>query len=467
MGGLFGVVSENDCVYDLFFGTDYHSHLGTRRGGLSVLNGSNFQRVIHNIENSPFRTKFERDITEMSGRSGIGCISDSDPQPLNVRSAHGNFSIATVGRINNKPELVSNLIADRNTHFLEMSDGEINSTELVAALISQCDSVDEGIKYAQSLIDGSISLLLLTQDGIIAARDRYGRTPLIIAVKDGAYCASFESSAYINLGYHIHRELGPGEIVRITQEGCETLSPPGEDMKICAFLWVYYGYPSSVYEGVNVESMRYNCGRLMSVNDSLDADNVSGVPDSGAAYAIGYANNSHIPFARPLVKYTPTWPRSFTPPNQDMRSLIAKMKLIPIDGLIRNHRMVLIDDSIVRGTQLGEMAEFLHASGACEVHVRTACPPTLYSCKYLNFTRSVSYMDLIARRVIAELEDGNPDGHIEQYADDTSGHYDAMIERIREKLDFTTLKYNKLSCMLDSVGIGKCKLCTYCWTGRE
>ena len=397
MGGFFGVASKTDCVFDLFFGTDYHSHLGTKRGGMAVCGEDGFQRAIHNIENAPFRTKFERDVDEMKGPLGIGCISDTEPQPLIVRSHLGNFAITTVGRINNMEALVREAFDAGTTHFLEMSGGSINPTELTAALINRKDSIPEGIRYAQSRIDGSMSMLVLTQTGIYAARDRLGRTPVILGKKEGATCASFESSAYLNLGYEPYRELGPGEVDFITPEGAEVVLPALQEMKICTFLWVYYGYPSSSYEGMNVEQMRCNCGAMLARRDHTQADTVAGVPDSGTAHAVGYANQSGIPFSRPFIKYTPTWPRSFMPQKQSQRNLIARMKLIPIDALIHGKRLVMIDDSLVRGTQMRETTEFLYHSGAKEVHIRLACPPILYGCKYLNFSRSSSEYDLIAR----------------------------------------------------------------------
>jgi len=469
MGGFFGVASKNDCLFDLFFGTDYHSHLGTRRGGMAVYGKNGFDRAIHNIENSPFRTKFDKDMREMKGNLGIGCISDYEPQPLIVRSHHGTYAITTVGKINNTDEITQTIFKNGNTHFLEMSGGDINPTELVASIINQKENLIDGIRYAQELIDGSMTLMILTPKGIYAARDRMGRTPVIIGKKEDAYCISFESFAYLNLGYEDERELGPGEIAVITPEGVKTLAAPGKDMKICTFLWIYYGYPSSSYEGVNVEQMRYNCGEKMAKRDNVKPDIVAGVPDSGTAHAVGYANESGIPFSRPFVKYTPTWPRSFMPTIQDKRNLIAKMKLIPIHRLIKGKSLLLIDDSIVRGTQLRETTEFLYQSGAKEVHIRPACPPLVYGCKYLNFSRSSSDMDLITRKVIARLEgtDEVSKEVLQEYADPNSAKYDAMVEEIRKELNFTSLKYNRLDDMLDSVGIDPCKLCTYCWNGEE
>lgn len=467
MGGFFGVASKNDCVFDLFFGTDYHSHLGTKRGGMAVYGANGFQRAIHNIENSPFRTKFERDVEEMKGNLGIGCISDSEPQPLMVRSHLGNFAITTVGRINNVDELVKRAFTEGTTHFLEMSGGDINPTELTAALINRKDSIPEGIRYAQSMIDGSMSMLILTSEGLYAARDKVGRTPVAIGKKNGAYCASFESFAYLNLGYAHCKELGPGEVDFVTPESVEVLVPPSEEMKICTFLWVYYGYPASSYEGVGVEQMRYRCGDMLAARDNASVDSVAGVPDSGIAHAIGYSTRSGIPFSRPFIKYTPTWPRSFMPQKQKQRNLIAHMKLIPVAELIRGKRLVLIDDSIVRGTQLRETTEFLYRSGAKELHIRLACPPILYGCRYLNFSRSTSEMDLIARRVIAGLQEGDAYRNIDAYADPNSAEYAAMVEGIRSELKFTTLRYHRLDDMIASTGISPCKLCTYCWNGKK
>lgn len=472
MGGFFGTASKEDCVFDLFFGTDYHSHLGTRRAGMAVYNQEEgFNRAIHNIENSPFRTKFDKDVSLMHGRLGIGCISDYEPQPLIVRSHHGAYAIVTVGKINNVDQLLDSLFTSGLSHFMEMSGGDINATELVAALINQKANLIEGIQYAQEMIDGSMTLLLLTPRGLIAARDKLGRTPVSIGKKDGAYCCSFESFAYLNLGYTMDRELGPGEIAAITPEGVQTLASPGQEMKICTFLWVYYGYPTSSYEGVNVEEMRYRCGAILASRDNFTAetapDNVAGVPDSGTAHAVGYANASGIPFSRPFIKYTPTWPRSFMPTMQSQRNLIAHMKLIPVHGLIEGRSLLLIDDSIVRGTQLRETTDFLYRSGAKEVHVRPACPPPLFGCKYLNFSRSVSLDDLISRRVIAELEGTNQPDNLDRYSDPETEEYQTMVDIIGKKLNFTSLRYHRLDDMVKSVGIDKCKLCTYCWNGKE
>ena len=465
MSGFFGVASKKDCVFDLFFGTDYHSHLGTRRGGMAVYGKDGFNRAIHNIENAPFRTKFERDFETMHGTLGIGCISDSEPQPLLVRSHLGNFAIATVGRINNTDELVKQAFDGGTTHFLEMSGGSINATELTAALINRGSTIAEGIRYAQSLIDGSMSILLLTPDGIYAARDAKGRTPVVIGRKADARCVAFESFSYLNLGYERVRELGPGEIAFVTADGDETVSPPLGETRICTFLWVYYGYPASSYEGLSVEQMRYNCGDMLARRDNTPADSVAGLPDSGTAHAIGYANRSHIPLARPFVKYTPTWPRSFMPQNQSRRDLIAHMKLIPIDDMIRGKRLILIDDSLVRGTQMRGTADFLYRNGAKEVHIRLSCPPLLFGCPYLNFSRSTSEMELIARRKIAELE--GPKADLSPYLDPDSAQYAAMVDAIRGELGFTSLKYHRLDDMLESTGLPHCKCCTYCWNGKK
>lgn len=467
MGGFFGVASKSDCVFDLFFGTDYHSHLGTKRGGMAVYGENGFDRAIHNIQNSPFRTKFERDVDEMRGNLGIGCISDTEPQPLIVRSHLGNFAITTVGRINNVEELVKKSFTEGTTHFLEMSGGDINATELCAALINRKDSIVEGIRYAQELIEGSMSMLILTSEGLYAARDRLGRTPVIIGKKEGAYCASFESFAFLNLGYEMEKELGPGEVVFLTPDSVLTVAAPLEKMKICTFLWAYYGYPPSVYEGVSVEQMRYRCGDWLAFRDEgLEADSVAGVPDSGLAHAIGYANRSGIPFSRPFIKYTPTWPRSFMPQKQSQREMIARMKLIPVDALIRGKRLVLIDDSIVRGTQLKETTEFLYHSGAKEVHVRTGCPPILFGCKYLNFSSSKSEMDLIARRMIKRLE-GDCYAKLDRYSDPNTPEYAAMVEEVRKEMHFTTLKYLRLDDIIAATGLPADRLCTYCWDGKE
>lgn len=468
MGGFFGVASKEDCVFDVFFGTDYHSHLGTRRAGMVVYSREKgFDRAIHNIENAPFRTKFDKDFNEMEGNIGIGSISDFEPQPLMVRSHHGTYAIATVGRINNAEKLTEELLSKGHAHFLEMSGGDVNATELVAYLVDQKDNLVEGIRYAQESIEGSMTLLIMTPKGIYAARDLHGRTPVSVGKKEGAWCVSFESFAYLNLGYEFQRELGPGEIAVVTPEGVHTLVAPGKKMKICTFLWVYYGYPTSSYEGINVEKMRYNCGALLAERDDVKPDTVAGVPDSGTAHAIGYANKSGIPFSRPFVKYTPTWPRSFMPTIQTQRNLIAKMKLIPVKELIKGKSLLMIDDSIVRGTQMRETTEFLYHSGAKEVHIRPACPPLMYGCKYLNFSRSKSEMDLIARRVLKEMEQEGREIDLKAYVDPDTAEYKEMVERIGKQLNFTTLRYHRLDDMIASVGIDREKLCTYCWDGQE
>ena len=469
MGGIFGVASKSSCILDLFFGIDYHSHLGTRRGGMAVYDKKRgFDRVIHNIENAPFRTKFDGDIGEMEGNLGIGCISDMDPQPLLIQSHLGSYAITAVGKISNEQELVKEAYEKGHIHFLEMSGGKINATELVAAIINQKESIVDGLLYAQERIKGSMSILILTPEGIYISRDRLGRTPAMIGKKEGAYCVSFESFAYINLGYKDCHELGPGEIVFMTPDGFEILSKPREEMKICSFLWVYYGYPTSTYEGVNVEAMRYACGKMLAKRDHSDADLVAGIPDSGIAHAVGYANESGVPFARPFIKYTPTWPRSFMPQNQSQRNLIAKMKLIPVDTLIRDKSLLLIDDSIVRGTQLGETTEFLYQSGAREVHIRPACPPLLFGCKYLNFSRSNSDLDLITRRIIREREGDNVSPELlADYANPDSQNYKEMVEEIRRRLNFTSLKFHRLDDLIESIGLPRERLCTYCWDGKE
>lgn len=468
MGGFFGVASKKDCVFDLFFGTDYHSHLGTRRAGMAVYNKeTGFERAIHNIENAPFRTKFDKDVNEMQGNLGIGCISDYEPQPLLVRSHHGTYAIMTVGKINNMDVIVKELFASGHSHFLEMSGGDINATELVAAVINQKENLIEGLQYVQEVVEGSMTVVLLTSKGIYASRDKLGRTPVVVGKKEDAYCISFESFAYLNLGYVDEKELGPGEIVIVTPETVQTLSAPGTEMKICTFLWVYYGYPSSSYEGISVEKMRYNCGALLARRDDVKPDNVAGVPDSGVAHAIGYSNESGIPFSRPFIKYTPTWPRSFMPTIQSQRNMIAKMKLIPVHDLIQDKSLLLIDDSIVRGTQLRETTEFLYQSGAKEVHIRTACPPLLYGCKYLNFSRSSSEMELITRRTIKEMTGNVENVNLSAYSNPDSAEYQEMVKRIGVQLNFTSLRFHRLDDMIESVGIDRCKLCTYCWDGKE
>ena len=471
MGGFCGVATKSDCVFDLFFGTDYHSHLGTRRAGMIVYGEKGFNRAIHNIESSPFRTKFEKDVNSMRGNLGIGVISDYEPQPLLIRSHHGPYALTTVGKINNITELADEIVSNSGAHFMEMSGGMINATELVAALINQQDNLIDGIRYAQDRIDGSLSLMLMTPKGVYVARDKWGRTPIFIGKKEDGYIATSESFAFLNLGYKDYRTVGPGEIDILTPEGVTMLVKPGSKMKICTFLWVYYGYPTSEYEGVSVETMRYKCGEHMARRDGLtieDADLVAGVPDSGTPHAVGYANESGIPFKRPFIKYTPTWPRSFMPTIQSKRDMIARMKLIPITELIEDQRLVLIDDSIVRGTQLHNKTEFLKESGAAQVHVRSACPPIMFGCKYLNFSRSTSELELIARRMVRKVEGENVDRAIlDQYADPTTDRYAHMLDMIRDQLNFDSLSYNRLDDMIDSVGIDPDKLCTYCWNGVE
>jgi amidophosphoribosyltransferase len=517
MGGFFGVAAKEDCVFDLFFGTDYHSHLGTRRGGMAVYSREKgYDRAIHNIENTPFRTKFADEMAQMQGTVGIGCISDYEPQPLIIRSHHGTYALTTVGKINNADAIVAQIFKDGRSHFLELSGGGINTTELVAALINQRDSIAEGIHHAQEVIEGSMTIAVMTPEGIYAARDLWGRTPVSLGRKEGANCLSFESFAYLNLGFGMERELGPGEIVFITPEAIETLAAPRQEMRICTFLWVYYGYPPSGYENVGVEEMRYRSGKALALRDDVRADAVVGVPDSGIGHAIGYSNASGLPLSRPLVKYTPTWTRSFMPTMQAQRDLIAKMKMIPARELISGKKLLIIDDSIVRGTQLGDTSSFLKQMGAKEIHVRPACPPLMYGCKYLNFSRSSTEMELIARRVVHEMEgesyvnqkggagadlasyvnregaggldlasyvnreggggagslsyvnrEGGREVDIMSYVNPDSEKYRAMVDRIGQRLQFDSLKYQRLDDMVTAVGLPEEKLCTYCWNGRE
>ena len=467
MGGFFGVVGKSDCVFDLFYGVDYHSHLGTRRAGLAVLNDGRITKAIHKIENSPFRTKFEKEAMEMKGKMGIGCISDFDSQPLVVRSNHGTYAITCVGKINNSKELEERFLTN-NEHFLETSTGDINSTELIASIINQKKNLIEGLQYVQEVIEGSMTVILLNEKGIYCSRDKYGRTPVVIGKKDDAYCVSFESFAFINLGYTAYKNLGPGEIAVINADtGLRTLVEPGNKMRICTFLWIYYGYPSTVYEGLTVEKLRCKCGEFIAKRDNVKPDSVAGVPESGLGAAIGYSNASGIPFQRPFVKYTPTWPRSFMPTIQTKRNLIAHMKLIPIHDLIDGKKLLLIDDSIVRGTQMRETTEFLYKSGAAEVHVRSSCPPILYGCKYLNFSASTSEMELIARRAIMELEGNVEPETIKKYLNPDSKEYANMVECIRKKLNFTSLRYMRLDDLKEAVEMDPEKICTYCWDGRE
>ena len=473
MGGFFGAISRRDAVLDVFFGTDYHSHLGTRRAGMVMYDSKDgFQRQIHNIENSPFRSKFENDLADFHGQSGIGCISDTDPQPLLVRSHLGLYAITTVGIISNADKLIETYFSQRGHQFMAMSSGAVNATELVAGLINQKDSLVEGIRHAQEVIEGSATILILTRDGIIAARDRLGRLPVLVGKNEDGCCVSFESFAYHKLGYDDEHELGPREIVRITADGWETLSPPGEEMRICAFLWTYYGYPNSNYEGKNVELMRYRNGELIARAEAErgtmpDVDYVAGVPDSGLPHAIGYANYSHKPFARPFVKYTPTWPRSFMPANQQVRNQVAKMKQIPVPELIQGKKLLFVDDSIVRGTQLQETIDFLYESGAKEVHMRSACPPIMYGCKFLNFSRSNSDMELIARRTVQELEGDEGQKHLDEYADASTERGQCLLHSICDKLGFSSLGYQSLDNLLEAIGIDRSKVCTYCWNGKE
>ena len=473
MGGFFGAVSKRDCVLDIFFGVDYHSHLGIRRGGMAIYDPTvGFQRQIHNIENSPFRTKFERDLADFHGCSGIGCISDSDPQPLLVRSHLGFYAIATVGIINNAEQLVETYFSEPGYQFMAQSSGRINATELTAAIINQKDSLIDGIRYAQEMIDGSSTILLLCEDGIIVARDRLGRLPVLVGQNDDGCCVSFESFAYQKLGYQTVYELGPREIVKITAEGVQSLAPPADKMRICAFLWTYYGYPNSDYEGVNVELMRYRNGEIMARDEVLQGrlpkvDYVAGVPDSGIPHAIGFANRSSKPFARPFVKYTPTWPRSFMPSNQDVRNQVAKMKQIPVPELIEGKKLLFVDDSIVRGTQLRETVEFLYNSGAAEVHMRSACPPIMYGCKYLNFSRSNSDMELLARRTVQELEGDEGQKYLDEYADASTERGQCLLKTICRQMGFDSLGYQSLNGLMEAIGIDKDKICTYCWTGKE
>ena len=473
MGGFFGAVSRKNCKYDVFFGTDYHSHLGTKRGGMALWSEENgFQRQIHNIENTPFRTKFESDLKKLDGTAGIGCISDTDPQPLLVRSHLGMFAISTVGIINNAEQLVEDTFSGPGHQFMAMSSGKVNSTELTAALINQCNNLVDGIHHAQNLIDGSCTMVILTKDSIIAARDKLGRVPVLVGQNLEGCCVSFESFAYHKLGYQDYYELGPGEIVEITPDGVRQLAAPGKKMRICAFLWSYYGYPNSNYEGKNVEVMRCRNGEIMARNEREngtlpDVDYVAGVPDSGVPHAIGYANESHKPFARPFVKYTPTWARSFTPSNQQMRNLVAEMKQIPVPELIQDKKLLFVDDSIVRGTQLRETVDFLYKSGAKEVHMRSACPPIMYGCKYLNFSSSNSDMELLSRKKIQELEGDEGQKHLAEYADGSTQRGKCLLKSICEDMGFDSLGYQSLEGLLEAIGLDRDKVCTYCWTGKE
>ncbi len=466
MGGLFGVATKDDCILDLFYGTDYHSHLGTRRGGLVVQKEHGFKRNIHDITNAPFRSKFEEDLPKLSGRMGIGVISDYEDQPMLIGSHHGSYALVTVGKIDNIEELSSDALKHRGTHFSELSGNEVNPTELVASIIDREATITDGIRAAQEAIIGSCSLLLLTKDAIYAARDRLGRTPIVVGKKDGAYAVTLETCALPNMGYAVDRYLGPSEIVRITADGVEQVAPPGKDMQICAFLWVYYGYPVSTYEGVNTEEVRNRCGAALARADDVKADLVAGIPDSGIGHAIGYANESGIPYRRPFVKYTPTWPRSFMPQDQKVRDLVAKMKLIPIAEMIKDKRLLFCEDSIVRGTQLRDIIKRLFGYGALELHMRAACPPLVFSCKYLNFSRSKSELDLAARKAIKDLE-GDAGAHLDEYSNPDTDRYHSMVEWIGKHLDLTTCKYQRLSDLIEAIGLPREKLCTFCWNGED
>ena len=464
MSGFFGVASKTDCVQDVFFGTDYHSHLGTQRGGIAVRNSQRFIRYIHDITNSQFRSKFDEEIVKMKGNQGIGVISDYEDQPILVHSHLGMFAIVTVGVIQNTEQLVNKAFKNKITHFSEIRDQNVNPTELAATIITEEDSYTAGIRKVQESVEGSCSVLLLTQEGIYAGRDRLGRTPIVIGKREDAYAATLETSAFPNLNFEVEKYLGPGEIVRITEDGYEQMQKPGKDMKICGFLWVYYGFPSSAYEGINVEVVRNRCGRFLAQNENRIVDIVAGIPDSGTAHAIGYANEAHIEYRRPFVKYTPTWPRSFMPQDQKIRELVAKMKLIPIRDIIEGKRLLFCEDSIVRGTQLQDIINRLFVYGAKEVHMRPACPPLIYKCKYLNFSRSRSVLDLATRKAIKKLE-GDEEKFLKEYADPTSAKYVNMIETIRNRLKLTSLQYQKLDDLIMAIGLPKEKLCTYCWDG--
>ena len=466
MGGLFGVASQQDCVTDLFYGTDYHSHLGTVRGGMAVQNDKGFSRFIKDITNAQFRSKFESDLGKMHGTTGIGVISDYDDQPLIIGSHLGTYALVTVGRIDNLEALTDEIYGGRTAHFSEMSGGAVNPTELVATLITREGSFEDGIRHVQERIEGSCSLLLMAAGTIYAARDRLGRTPLVLGRKEGACAVTLETCALANLDYEVDRYLGPGEIVRITADEAETLQPPGDELQICSFLWVYYGYPASNYEGINVEVVRNRCGRALAQADDIEVDLVAGIPDSGTGHAIGYAYEARVPYGRPFVKYTPTWPRSFMPQDPRMRDLVARMKLIPIPELIQGQRLLFCEDSIVRGTQLKDTIQRLHDYGATEVHMRPACPPLIFGCKFLNFSRSRSELDLAGRRAIREL--GVPDDtDLAPYCDPDSDEHAAMVERIRRRLNLTSLRYQRLADLVDAIGLPKEKLCTYCWDGCE
>lgn len=473
MGGFFGATSRRNCISDVFFGTDYHSHLGTRRGGMAAWDKKvGMQREIHNIQNSPFRTKFEGILDEMTGTAAIGCISDTDPQPILIRSRLGVYAICTVGIINNAEALIDTHLTYSGGHFDSMTGGKVNSNELIAAIIDQKDNFADGIRFAQDMIEGTASILIMKDGGhLIAARDKMGRLPVVIEKKEDGYAVTFEDYAGQKLGYEVVRELGPGEIVEVSPEGITQLAPPRKDMKICAFLWSYYGYPTACYEGQNVEVMRYRNGRIMAKADrengvAQDIDYVAGVPDSGTPHAIGYANESGVPFARPFIKYTPTWPRSFMPASQSERNMVAKMKQVPVDQLIRGKKLLFVDDSVVRGTQLRETVEFLYEHGAKDVHIRSACPPILYGCKYLNFSRSNSENELIARATILELEGEEGLKHLDEYMDGSTQRGKNMRQAICRKLHFASLEYQSLDGILEAIGLPKDQVCTYCWNGK-
>jgi amidophosphoribosyltransferase len=466
MGGFFGVVSKSDCINDLFYGTDYHCHLGTRRGGLATVDETGFTRFIHDISNAQFKSKFESDVLRMKGRTGVGVISDYEDQPLLISSHLGSYCIATVGVVVNAEHLAQKAFSRRSTHFSEMSGNEINQTELIATLINQEETFESGIRYAQEMIDGSCSILLLNRDGIYAARDKMGRTPVVIGKGSEGFAVTMETCAFPNLEYQMEKELGPGEVVLITSDGIEQKIPPGDEMQICSFLWIYYGYPASSYEGINVEAARYRCGAALAERDDVEIDYVAGIPDSGIAHALGYAAKANIHYRRPFVKYTPTWPRSFMPQDQSVRDLVAKMKLIPIRELTENQRLLFCEDSIVRGTQLKDTIQRMFDYGAREIHMRPACPPLVYGCKFLNFSRSRSELDLAGRRAVSELE-GDGEVDLEQYTDHSSDKYNAMVSRIGKRMGLTSLKYQRLDDMIKAIGIPEEKLCTYCWDGCD
>ncbi len=466
MGGMFGVVANEDCVADLYYGTDYHSHLGTMRGGMAVKNGDGFARIIHDITNAQFRSKFEADLGRLSGTMGIGVISDYEDQPLIIRSHHGTYAIVTVGRVHNLEAVVEQALSRSGTHFSEMTGAEVNPTQLIAHLIDHGRTIEDGIAHAQAVIEGSCSLLLLTEDAIYAARDRLGRTPVILGERKDANAVTLETCALPNLGYRVVRNLGPGEVVRIDPAGVQQVTPPGDRLQICAFMWVYYGYPASNYEGINVEATRYRCGECLAARDTADVDLVAGIPDSGTGHAIGYANARGVPYRRPFVKYTPTWPRSFMPQDQRVRDLVARMKLIPIREIIEGKRLLFCEDSIVRGTQLQDIIRRIVDHGATEVHMRPACPPLVFGCKFLNFSRSKSELDLAARKAVHDLEGDEPED-LSVYADPDSSEHSAMVERIRERLGLTTLQYQRLDDLVSAIGLPREGLCTYCWSGEE